>query len=475
MGFLDSVVVPDEVKTKIKGTSSSGFLNSVSLPTNQTRANQLSAMSKEASDANRLATKEQSIGGVATNALKTITSPVKTFAQGAVEGYKSVPIQEKSFSGIFTGKAPEAGWKVSSDTLSDSANRIEDWGQTISDSKASTASKIAKTGSVGVGWLNNAFTAVTAPLATLSTIPGIGRVADKVNQLFGAIGGGASKVAIEDGVKNLPVSQQTKDEITPLVGELAALAGMIAAGKAGSVAAGKFKTQMKVVTEKIATEVKAQGVASAPQVKGGFLESVIAPERVAETKNSSPTGETRPSVPLETPEKATSKLALDIETKLKTELADLPEYNTMNMKEQARLATELLAKDPAFAKEVAMGEKPAPSGLREGSVFIALREKAIAEGDAAGLIDLANSKLASEASILGQRIKAFDDGTGASNPLKEIQAIKKERVMATERKTGVKVDKAKADTVKEIQTEMRKDTPSKQTWEDFIKSLECGY
>lgn len=176
-------------------------------------------------------------------------------------------------------------------------------------------------------------------------------------------------------------------------------------------------------------------------------------------------------VSLTAEEKATSKLSADIAKKMKEELGDLPEYNVMNMDEQVRLTKELQVKDPQYVRDIAMGDRLPPEGIREGSVFTYLREEARLKGDVQTLIDLSKSKLATEASILGQRIKAYDAFRDPADPVKAIQDIREAR----EKNIKGDVVKQKEAIKKDIKEEIAKKAPTKQTWEDFIKEIKCNY
>jgi hypothetical protein len=180
-----------------------------------------------------------------------------------------------------------------------------------------------------------------------------------------------------------------------------------------------------------------------------------------------------------TGEVKTSKLAQGveakaIENKLTKGFSDLPEYRAVNMEEQAALAGKLLNKDPELARKIAMGDEPAPKDIIPEAVFVAVENKAIAEGDANTLRDLATgSKLSTEATAMGQRIAtlATRDPESPTGAIKDILAAREERA---QKSLGRKsLQKAKTDVAKEIKTELKKPRITKQDWESFIKSLEC--
>ena len=67
------------------------------------------------------------------------------------------------------------------------------------------------------------------------------------------------------------------------------------------------------------------------------------------------------------------------------------------MEEQAKLANDFMNKSPEMARKVALGQVEAPKGVIPEAVFVAVENKAIAEGDANTLRDLATgSKLTTD-------------------------------------------------------------------------------
>jgi hypothetical protein len=184
--------------------------------------------------------------------------------------------------------------------------------------------------------------------------------------------------------------------------------------------------------------------------------------------------EVKPLTPVEsTGEKARSTLASKVDTnaverKLTEGLGQTPEYNKVNMKEQAEFATDLLAKDPDSAMRIAMGQEAPPAHILPEAVFTAVENKAVNEGDIDTLRRLATeSNMSTQATAMGQRIRALGERDDES-PVKKIQEVKDARA----KNGGAKKVKAEVDTIKD---EIKKSAPSKQNWSDFIKDIQCGY
>jgi len=171
-------------------------------------------------------------------------------------------------------------------------------------------------------------------------------------------------------------------------------------------------------------EVKAQPSVSKPTVSPPTIKTPKAPEA---------------TIPGETAE-ATLAIRTEAEAiakKLTDDFGELPEYKTMNMRQQAEAAQKVITKDYEQAKRMAMGEEPPPTGLREASIYEAVKIRALKEGDVETLLSLATeSKIPTKLSEYGQAIKAADSEI-MSDPVRVMQDISKVRAERAER-TGKK-------------------------------------
>ena len=159
-----------------------------------------------------------------------------------------------------------------------------------------------------------------------------------------------------------------------------------------------------------------------------------------------------------------------IEHKLTKSLGDLPEYKQVNMKDQAKFSSELLALDPNKAIKIALGRVEPPSHILPESVFTAVENRALEQGDIGLIKQLAHSSRATQATVMGQRIRALAE----RNPDSAVGAIRQvasKRARAAEKKLGKSVDEALKETAGKIKAEIKK--PTRQDWESFIKELRC--
>lgn len=161
-----------------------------------------------------------------------------------------------------------------------------------------------------------------------------------------------------------------------------------------------------------------------------------------------------------------------VEHKLTTSLGELPEYQTINMKEQAKAASDLLTMDYEQAKRIAMGRELPPEGILPESLFVAVEDHAIKNGDVATLRDLAtNSSLTSDATTMGQRIRTLAE-RNPDSPVAAIQRVMKTREEAAIKKYGnVKAAKLKVKT--EILQEVKKAAPKAKDWSGFLEEIKC--
>lgn len=143
------------------------------------------------------------------------------------------------------------------------------------------------------------------------------------------------------------------------------------------------------------------------------------------------------------PEGTESRLAIRAEAdaiaaKLTSDFGDLVEYKTMNMADQATRAAEVMAVDYGKAKRMAMGEELPPPGIREATMYEAVKIRAIKEGDVDTLQKLATeSTVPTRLSEYGQAIKAADSRL-MDDPVKAMQDIGKTREATAARITGAK-------------------------------------
>lgn len=110
--------------------------------------------------------------------------------------------------------------------------RFDDLSASVTDPRATKLDKATKVASVGLGLFNTLFTATGVPsaIAVAEQVPGLDVVAKGVNKLFhgaGTVGSNVGNVLVD----KLPVSDQAKETIRPVMQEFFALLSQFALGK----------------------------------------------------------------------------------------------------------------------------------------------------------------------------------------------------------------------------------------------------
>jgi len=153
-----------------------------------------------------------------------------------------------------------------------------------------------------------------------------------------------------------------------------------------------------------------------------------------------------------------------IASKLTKKFKDLPDFPTVNLAEQAQEASQLLASNPDQAMRIAMGVEQPPQGLIQEMVFIAVENKAVIDKDVETLHRLAtSSELVTEATVMGQRIRAL----GESDIASPVAAVRKV-VRAREKSAKGKTKKAETKIIKK-----NIKAPGLSKLQEFINALEC--
>jgi len=241
----------------------------------------------------------------------------------------------------------------------------------------------------------------------------------------------------------------------------------------GRVAGGAAIKPTQAISEVVKPPVTPEVPVLAPILPQG---RAIAPE-----VNSIPTEPIKPIVNVEpTPigETKTSGYANRLEVEavkngIIQDMSDKAEYTAINHEDQARRSIDLVNQDYGLAKNIAFGNAQAPNGLKNISVYNAVKERAKNEGDVRTILDLGMSKVSSELSEAAQTM-GLAERRDPEDPITAISEIYKAREkMATKRLQTKEVKKIHKDTVSEIKNEIKKVALNKQGWSDFVKSIQC--
>lgn len=163
--------------------------------------------------------------------------------------------------------------------------------------------------------------------------------------------------------------------------------------------------------------------------------------------------------------------------KMAETLGKLPEYETTDWDTQLTSARKHIDDNFESAKKIALGEENPPKGMLPNAMFVAMKEYAEKNGDVALMQQLANSKLISEASYMGQNISILSqlDPESAVYQLKEVSKTREEAFKSKNKgESPVKaVKKVTKEIKKSVDSEVKKSISKKQSWKDFIQEIRC--
>lgn len=161
-----------------------------------------------------------------------------------------------------------------------------------------------------------------------------------------------------------------------------------------------------------------------------------------------------------------------IDKGLTLSFGDLPEYRSISVADQAQKAADLVNDNYKLAHDVAMGKKAPPEGLYPESVLVAVEKHALLNNDVDTIRKLAtNSKLSTEATTMGQRIRllAERDQTSPVGIIKDIQDTREARLKSRNKNLKDEVETTKA----EIEAEKVKTADN--DWDTFLNDIACDY
>lgn len=159
-----------------------------------------------------------------------------------------------------------------------------------------------------------------------------------------------------------------------------------------------------------------------------------------------------------------------LEKKLTQNMGDLPQYKSINMKDQAKQAVDLVNNDRQKALDIINGKANPPDGLHAQSVHQALEDVAVKEGNGQLLTQLAKSHINTELSEGAQKMRIAAERDPHS-PVEQIRQIQEARQKAAERRAGTTVAK---ETVKATDAVAKATkVTTKEDLHNFIQGLVC--
>lgn len=413
MGYLDKVVAPKNSQMTTGGTSSGGYLSRVTPPKDLERSKQIFGIIQESKKLEAESKKLNSFGGLVKGTIKAIPSTIANSKFGQTTKEAAKDFQEGNYvKGVLKAGGRNAG---------DFAIEV--------------------------------FKPISYVIGKALQLTGGQKLVDKAGEVIADSTGITDNEKFQKFAMEHPNAGEDFDRILNL--------GLL--GKAG-----KEKINPKALTAEIQTFSNKIIQSAKPISVKEINKKLSTLEPATETffdKVTLPETTAKPNV---------SKTSLKIQEQAKTEgidasFADVPPIERMRLAEEGVRARDLISRDPETALKSIETDTRAPGQPRAESVFIELKKKALEEGDVDMIQQLAKSKIGTEAA---QSLKALDDGLRLEadpvSSLKEIRAIKEQSVakkLKTDNLEKVKSsEKAKVEKVRKVE---------KQTWEEFINSIEC--
>lgn len=150
-------------------------------------------------------------------------------------------------------------------------------------------------------------------------------------------------------------------------------------------------------------------------------------------------------------------------TKAPDDVKNLSTYKQMTKKEQIAQASKYVSENPDEALAVLRGEKEAPKGLLNNSIYVAMQNAA--EGD----VELARRLASLSSTRAGQEISILTE-IDPNSPVKLMRDIVKIREEAFKRRYGGKsAGEVSEKVVKDIKSKVK--VVDKYDWENFIRNL----
>lgn len=168
--------------------------------------------------------------------------------------------------------------------------------------------------------------------------------------------------------------------------------------------------------------------------------------------------------------------AAAIQNGLAESFPDLPTYNRVTDVDQGAKALGVLEKDPESALAIAMGTKAPPRGVLPEAVYVAVKNKAVADGDIETMRSLATqSTLTQQATTMGQRISYLRNVNPENDPVAAIQQVQAARAEALKAK-GIDIAANSNEALAEYQPIRAATRAAKpvSAWEKFTASIRCA-
>jgi hypothetical protein len=160
---------------------------------------------------------------------------------------------------------------------------------------------------------------------------------------------------------------------------------------------------------------------------------------------------------------------------LQADFSGISEYDKVNFKDQAERVNQIIENNPDQAVNIALGKELPTNGALPESVFIAVKNQALKDGNVELLRRLATEEggVAKESTILGQRIKMLDEKK-TEDAFSQINKVVKERQKVKDKNLkDENPTKTKSDIKNKLKEKVSKEKPNKYDWNKLIEEIAC--
>lgn len=439
MSYFDSIVVPGVSTPKKTGGN---YFDQITLPANQAQANKLFNAQHDQQVAEQQSAYENSFSG-------------QSKSMAVDLGNKLVKVPVDFFSSLYTTYS-ETPQKIAK-SISTGA---EDY------AKGKTSAPFVAGFRVAGDVAGAIFAPISAAIGAALNLTGGQQLLDKTGQV----------IADKSGITDIPAFQKFALENPEAGADFERLLNLaLAGGEKGKIDPARIREKATEVGQKIVLGNQPTVQAEAPT--SNYFDKITTPVRPTEGGGTPVETVSRPAAEVTAggPEQAVSSRGADVlkaavEKGLIEKYGDLPTHDKIDFTRQASSATDFVISNPEKALSIIRGESLPPSEILPTAVYEAAERLAIEKGDVNMIQELSKSPVPT---LAGQSLKALDS-VDPNSPVKILRDIQAELETKVEKKTGMKVAKERANTVKEINREIKEASGGRPTWEKFIEDLTCS-
>jgi len=162
-----------------------------------------------------------------------------------------------------------------------------------------------------------------------------------------------------------------------------------------------------------------------------------------------------------------------IEEGLTKGFEDMPVKDKVHIADQAELAYKLIKNDWEFARRIINGQEKTPGRLRPESLWLAMDTIARQSKDLDLMKELAKSPIVTETISEAGKTLSMIQNIDKDSPTYKLMEISKAREEIVKQRYGKDIKQAEAKIEAEIDKFVKRRSPSKGDWLNFVESIKC--